>query len=86
MRTITDQTARRGALDRAAPNNPVMLTLCTGYGVFFNGAALVLLDLGDKPADPLGGRDEDERGTSATDMADALTAIKTSRNSDSSSW
>jgi predicted amidohydrolase YtcJ len=119
---IDDQTARRGALDRAAPNNPVMLTLFTGHGVFFNGAALTLLDLGDKPADPLGGRYEYERGkltgymeeyagsaairtlfsrqrddivaasfrryandglamgiTSATDMADALTAIKTSR-------
>lgn len=59
---LDDITARRGALDRAAPRNPVMLEVWTGHGTLLNSAALHRLGIDDDVRDPLGGRFERERG------------------------
>ena len=60
---LQDTGARRTALDRIAPQHPVLLSSWTGHGTIFNSAALRLLGINDTAADPLGGRFEREPST-----------------------
>ena len=60
---LEDSTARRGALDRIAPQNPVWLQAWTGHGAILNTLALRALGIDDTAADPLGGRYEREAGS-----------------------
>lgn len=52
---LTDTTARRAALDRAAPMHPVLLWTWWGHGAVLNTAALRALRIAETAADPLGG-------------------------------
>ena len=53
---MDDANSTRFALDRAAPDHPVMLASWTGHGSLFNTRALRLLGVeGDTPEDPPGG-------------------------------
>jgi predicted amidohydrolase YtcJ len=54
--TVMAQTSGlRAALDRAAPNNPVLLWAWWGHGVVVNSAGLRALGIGERDPDPLGG-------------------------------
>ena len=46
----------RDALDRIAPNNPVMLIGCCGHAMMLNSRALEALGIPDDVQDPIGGR------------------------------
>jgi hypothetical protein len=66
---LDDPRARREALDRVAPDNPVTLTSGPGHGAVFNSAALRALGA-DGARDPLGGwleRGSDGRATGRVD-------------------
>jgi len=54
-RILTDRMARRAALDRIAPNHPVVLQGWSGHGVVLNSAALALAGFSDSTPDPIGG-------------------------------
>ena len=54
-RTLFDTSARRAALDRIAPNHPVMLTMFTGHGAILNSAALRAAGIAEDARDPVGG-------------------------------
>ena len=54
-RVIDDPEATRQALDKAAPNHPVMLTAWTGHGTLFSTTALRRLNVRDDEPDPPGG-------------------------------
>lgn len=64
---IQDTSARRAALTRIAPNNPVGLFLTGGHGLVLNTAALHALGIDDSVRDPLGGRYEREQATGRLD-------------------
>lgn len=51
-----DAPAPRDALDRVAPDHPVMLTADTGHGSVLNSAALRALGYDERTPDPPGGR------------------------------
>lgn len=53
---VLDSPAPRVALDRVAPNHPVMLTADTGHGSVLNTAALRALGYDETTPDPAGGR------------------------------
>jgi predicted amidohydrolase YtcJ len=54
-----DTAVARNALDRLAPENPVILTTLTGHAAILNSMALTQAGMGDEePSDPLGGRYE----------------------------
>ena len=55
-RVLSDPLARRAALDRVAPNHPVVLRAWTGHGAVLNSAGLAAVGLADSVRDPLGGR------------------------------
>ncbi len=55
-RVLSDPAARRVALDRVAPDHPVVLRAWTGHGMVFNSAALAVVGASDSVRDPLGGR------------------------------
>ena len=55
LRILEDTTARRAALDRVAPDHPVLLWGWTGHGAVVNTAALRALGVSDDARDPLGG-------------------------------
>ena len=62
-RILGDQAVRRAALDRAAPNHPVLLLAWSGHGTIANSAGLQAFGVTDSSADPLGGHiDRDARG------------------------
>lgn len=61
-RILSDRLARRAALDRIAPNHPVVLQGWSGHGVILNSAALVLAGIGDSTRDPIGGWFERSQG------------------------
>ena len=52
---LDDQGATRSALDKVAPDHPVMLTAWTGHGTLFNTAAQQRLQVRDDEPDPPGG-------------------------------
>ncbi|GLC24375.1 amidohydrolase [Roseisolibacter agri] len=54
-RMLGDSTARRAALDAAAPRHPVLLRAPWGHGMLVNSAALRAAGIADRAADPLGG-------------------------------
>lgn len=63
---VLDSQVPRDALDRVAPDNPVMLTADTGHGSVLNSAALRALGYDETTRDPPGGqflRDRDGRLT-----------------------
>lgn len=63
---VLDSPAPRDALDRVAPEHPVMLTADTGHGSVVNSAALRALGYDETTPDPPGGRflrDDDGRLT-----------------------
>ena len=45
----------REALDRVAPDNPVMLTGCCGHAMLLNSKALAVLGIDEQVRDPIGG-------------------------------
>ena len=53
--TILHDTSMRAALDRIAPNNPVVLQAWWGHGQVVNKKALVTSGLSDSDKDPVGG-------------------------------
>jgi predicted amidohydrolase YtcJ len=53
-----DTSVARDALDRVAPDHPVMLTTLTGHAVLMNSAALAEADIAEDQKDPMGGRYE----------------------------
>lgn len=55
MRILEDGAATRAALDRAAPDHPVLLWSWTGHGTVVNGAALRALGITESARDPAGG-------------------------------
>lgn len=63
LQIIEDSSARRAALDKAAPDHPVILYAPWGHGTLLNTAAMRHLGIGDTAPDPLGGRYEREWGT-----------------------
>lgn len=54
-RALFDTSARRAALDRVAPNHPVLLTMFTGHGAILNSAALRAAGIAEDARDPAGG-------------------------------
>lgn len=52
---IRNSSLRRDALDKVAPNHPVLLKASYGHGSMVNTQALKLLGLSDSPEDPEGG-------------------------------
>ncbi len=55
---IADVQANRFALDRIAPDNPVLLQTYFGHGYIFNSKAMPLLRIAEEEVDPLGGNFE----------------------------
>jgi hypothetical protein len=55
--------ADRFALDRSAPNHPVLLHTFYGHGYVVNSKAMALLGIGEREPDPAGGRYERVAGT-----------------------
>lgn len=60
-RLLADSTARRGALDLAAPRHPVLLRVPWGHGMLVNSAALRTVGIPEGTPDPLGGAYERDR-------------------------
>ena len=56
LRALADTAARRAALDRVAPNHPVLLWAWTGHDMIVNTAGLRALGIAEDGHDPLGGR------------------------------
>lgn len=54
--SVLDSPAPRDALDRVAPDHPVMLTADTGHGSVLNSAALRALGYDETTRDPPGGK------------------------------
>lgn len=52
--TLNEQVTR-SALDRIAPNHPVLLRAFYGHGYIVNSRAMPLLQIADEEADPMGG-------------------------------
>ncbi|PJJ54461.1 amidohydrolase [Hymenobacter chitinivorans] len=52
---VTDEQVTRAALDRLAPNHPVLLRAYYGHGYIANSRALQQLGIGEQQPDPLGG-------------------------------
>ncbi len=55
---VLNEQVTRSALDRIAPNHPVLLRAYYGHGYIVNSKAMSLLQIGDEEPDPLGGRFE----------------------------
>ena len=63
LRIRGDTSLRRAALDRVAPNHPVLLYASYGHGSMVNTRALRLLGIADTAPDPTGGWYERAPGT-----------------------
>lgn len=63
LRIRGDTSLRRAALDRVAPNHPVLLYASYGHGSMVNTRALRLLGIADTAPDPSGGWYERAPGT-----------------------
>ena len=63
LRIRGDTSLRRAALDRVAPDHPVLLTAAYGHGSMVNTRALRLLGVADTAPDPVGGWYERRPGT-----------------------
>ena len=57
-KVIENEEVTRAALDKIAPNHPVLLSSATGHLMIFNSKAMPLLQISDEQADPLGGNFE----------------------------
>lgn len=55
---ILNEQVTRHALDKIAPNHPVLLRAYYGHGHILNSKAMPLLQIADEEPDPLGGRFE----------------------------
>ena len=63
VRAFEDTVLRRAALDRVAPDHPVLLVTIWGHGVILNTAAMRALDVPEDVRDPFGGwYERDARG------------------------
>jgi predicted amidohydrolase YtcJ len=60
---INDQTANRSALDRIAPENPVLLSTYFGHGAVINSRGLEVFKISESIKDPMGGRFERDEKT-----------------------
>lgn len=56
LRFVTDSAAGRAALDKVAPNHPVLLWGWTGHDVFVNTTAIRALHINEDVRNPIGGR------------------------------
>jgi predicted amidohydrolase YtcJ len=63
MRIRSDSTVRRAALDRVAPDHPVILVASYGNGSMVNTRALQMLGIAETAPDPTGGWYEREPGS-----------------------
>jgi predicted amidohydrolase YtcJ len=52
---VMDEQVTRSALDRIAPNHPVLLSAYYGHGYIINSKAMPLLNIAEDEADPVGG-------------------------------
>ena len=52
---VMDEQVTRSALDRIAPNHPVLLRAYYGHGYIVNSKAMPLLNIAEDEADPVGG-------------------------------
>ena len=55
---INDASADRAAIDRIAPNNPVLLSTYFGHGAIANSRGFEVLKVSEAASDPMGGRFE----------------------------
>jgi predicted amidohydrolase YtcJ len=62
-KALLNAGASRDALDRVAPEHPVMLRTFYGHGYVINSKAMPLLGIGEEEADPAGGWYERIAGT-----------------------
>lgn len=60
---IEDSSARSTALDRVAPDHPVILQAPWGHGTLVNTKAMQLLGISETESDPVGGQFERQAGT-----------------------
>ena len=75
---LGDTAARRAALDRVAPDHPVMLGGWSGHGAVFNSAAIRLAQI-DTTNDPLGGWLERDASGRVTGRLDEYAEYNASR-------
>lgn len=57
-KVMVNEEVTRAALDKIAPNHPVLLSSPTGHLKIFNSKAMPFLQISDEQADPLGGNFE----------------------------
>jgi predicted amidohydrolase YtcJ len=58
LKVFRDTSVARDALDRVAPDHPVILTTLTGHAALLNSAALAKAGMAEGQRDPVGGRYE----------------------------
>lgn len=63
LKIIEDTNARRTALDKIAPDHPVILNAPWGHGTLLNTKAMEMLGIDETAPDPVGGRYERFAGT-----------------------
>ena len=63
LRLIEDPLARRAALDKVAPNHPVIFNVPWGHGTILNSKAMQMLGIEETSPDPVGGRYERASGS-----------------------
>ncbi|HEX2608736.1 MAG TPA: amidohydrolase [Flavisolibacter sp.] len=64
MQILEDPLARREALDKVAPDHPVILQAPWGHSMLFNTKALQMIGISDTASDPVGGTYERYQGSS----------------------
>lgn len=63
LRMLEDSAARRFALDKVAPDHPVILNVPWGHGTIINTRAMQLLGISETEPDPVGGAYERRPGS-----------------------
>ena len=70
-----DRDLNRISLDRIARDHPVVIETFYGHGTVVNSAAMKLLGIAERPANPLGG--SYERDAEPADLMDVRTSMQT---------
>lgn len=76
---FTNPEVTRDALDKLAPDHPVILASVTGHAYILNSRALAWLGIRDGQADPVGGRYEKSAGGRLTGVAREYAALRITR-------
>lgn len=74
-----DTAVARDALDRVAPDHPLVLTTLTGHAVLMNGAALARLGVREDQKDPVGGRYERSKDGKLTGVVREYAVLQLNR-------